>query len=248
MSQDRVAAITQDLINAVIDVVAKHNITHAEYRSAIDFLGEAIEKGEQSLLPDAFLESDIVAHNAKNERGTHSQVLGPFYVPDSPWLEDGKLAADDEPGERLVMRGKVTSTDGKALANAVLDVWQCDAAGAYANFNPGPKDGNLRGRLRTDADGNYELHTVVPSAYTIPHSGPTGRLLEALGRHPWRPAHIHLIASADGHKPLTTQIYFEGDKYLESDSVRAARSELAFPLKDGDGGKVVDVDIELEVA
>jgi catechol 1,2-dioxygenase len=226
MAESRAAAVTRDLIQAVNDVVAKHKVTHAEYRAAIDFIGEAFEKGEQSLLFDAFVEADVVAHNAEDQRGTLSQVLGPFYLPDTPWIENGKLASDDEPGDRLVMHGTVRGTDGKPLEGAVLDFWQADAQGAYSNFSPGAKDGNLRGRLKTNKDGSYELHTVVPAAYTIPHQGPTGRLLEELGRHPWRPAHVHLIASHEGYRPLITQVYFKGDKYLESDAVRAARPEL----------------------
>ncbi len=131
---------------------------------------------------------------------------------------------------------------------AVLDVWQADALGRYSNFDPEPIDGNLRGRLRSGSDGRYAIHTVVPAPYTIPHQGPTGRLLIALGRHPWRPAHIHLIATREGYRPLTTQIYFRGDEYLDSDSVGAARPDLAFPLEDADGGKRLAFDVELERA
>ncbi len=247
MAESRAAAITRDLIKAFNDIVAKHNITHAEYRAGIDFIGEAVAKGEQSLLPDAFLEADVVAHDALAQQGTFSQVLGPYYLPDAPWLENGQLASADEPGDRLVLHGIVRGTDGKPLENAVLDFWQCDAKGAYSNFNPGTKDGNLRGRMKSNKDGSYELHTVVPAAYTIPHEGPTGRLLNELGRHPWRPAHIHLLASHDGFRPLTTQIYFEGDQYLDSDAVGAARPELSIALKGG-GDKTAEFDIELEAA
>jgi catechol 1,2-dioxygenase len=246
MSDTRAAAITRDLIKAVEEVVKKHGVTHPEYRAAIDFVTEAVAEGETSLLFDAFLEAKVVAASAETQKGTHRQVLGPFYLPEPAWLENGQLAGPDETGEKLTVVGNVRSVTGEQLAGAELDFWQADADGRYSNFSPGVADGNLRGRLRSGEDGTYMMRTVVPAPYTIPHHGPTGRLLEELGRHPWRPAHLHLTVHADGYESLTTQIYFEGDKYLESDAVNAARSELVFPLKDGGGGSVLEFDIELD--
>ena len=189
-----------------------------------------------------------MAQASRRQKGTPGQVLGPYYVADAPWLEEGRLASDDEPGERLTLRGTVRDADGKPLAETVLDFWQADAKGRYSDFDPEAKPGNLRGRVRSAADGSYQLHTVVPAQYTIPHEGPTGRLLQEIGRHPWRPAHIHLIATHAGYRPLTTQVYFQGDEYLDSDSVRAARPDLAFPLEEGAGGKTLTFDVELEPA
>lgn len=246
MADSRAAAITRDLIGAFKSVVEKHDITQDEYRAGVMFIAEAAEKGEIMLLPDAFLESTVVAHHSDRQKGTHAQVLGPYHLGDSQPLENGRLASEDEPGERLLVRGTVRNPDGEALPGTSLDIWQADAAGRYSGFHPDAKPGNLRGRTTTGEDGRYEIQTVVPAPYMIPHQGPTGRLLETLGRHPWRPAHIHLIAAQDGYRTLTTQIYFEGDQYLDSDSVTAARPELAFPLRDGEDGKVVDVDLTLE--
>ncbi len=248
MSESRVAAITHDLLEAFQRIVEKHNITQAEYRAAVEFIDEAVTKGETFLLPDAFLESTVVANASKQQQGTPGQVLGPYYVPDSPWIEDDRLAREEEPGERLTIRGEVRDTDGRPLADAVLDVWQADAKGRYSSFDPSAPKGNLRGRLRTGRDGSYAFETVVPAQYTIPHQGPTGRLLKEIGRHPWRPAHVHVIATHDGYRPLTTQIYFQGDEYLDSDSVRAARPDLAFALHPADGAKSLAFDIVLEPA
>jgi len=248
MSESRVAAITQDLLEAFQRVVEKHSITQAEYRAGVEFINEAVSRGETFLLPDAFLESTVVANASKQQQGTPGQVLGPYYVPDAPWIEDGQLASADEPGERLTIQGTVRDPAGKPLADTVLDFWQADAQARYSNFDPSAPEGNLRGRMRSDADGCYTLHTVVPAQYPIPHEGPTGRLLNEIGRHPWRPAHVHLIATHDGYRPLTTQIYFQGDEYLDSDSVRAARPELAFPLEDGEDGRLLRFDVVLEPA
>ena len=105
---------------------------------------------------------------------------------------------------------------------------------------------NLRGRLRSRKDGTYELHTVRPGAYTIPHEGPTGRLLRALGRHPWRPAHIHLKASHEGYRSLTTQIYFADSDYLDSDAANAVQDELVHTVKPAGSGYSLDFDVLLE--
>lgn len=246
MSEARAAAITRDIMDAFARIVEKHNLTQDEYRAGVVFLAEAADKGEAMLLPDALFEHAVVKYHSDRQKGTHGQVLGPYHVPDSPRLDAGRLAGEDEPGVRLEVEGRVLDTVGQALAGAELDFWQANAEGFYSNFDAGTKPGNLRGRIRSADNGAFRLETVVPAAYAIPHDGPTGRLLEILGRHPWRPAHIHLIASHEGHRTLTTQIYFEGDPYLDSDSVRAARPELAFPLVDAEGGKRVEFDIVLE--
>ncbi len=233
---NRTEAIVRDLLTAFNEVMDKHNITHDEYRAGVAFLTEAAEAGETTLLHDALLEASVVTHD---NDGPQAQVLGPYYLPDAPILESGQLAGEEESGERVTLTGVVQDTSGNPLPNATLDIWQSDAEGRYSNFDEGTTPGNLRGKVVSGQDGSYSVHTVVPAPYQIPHAGPTGRVLEVLGRHPWRPAHIHMIVSADGYEPLTTQIYFEGDPYLDSDSVRAAKPELAFPLEDSSAGKTL---------
>ncbi len=247
MSDPRIARVVEDLIQAINGIVEKHQISHDEYRAAVAFLNEAAETGETMLLCDAFLEADIVDANSRAWRGTPKNVLGPYYLEDAPFVEDGQLAGKDEPGDRLTLTGTVRDVDGSPIAGALLDFWQADAQGRYGAFDIPPKTNmNLRGRLHAREDGGYALHTVVPAPYTIPHQGPTGRLLQAVGRHPWRPAHIHLKATRDGYRPLITQIYFVGGEYLDSDAVRAARSDLAVPLEPAKGGYRATFDVVLE--
>ena len=124
------------------------------------------------------------------------------------------------------MTGRVTDVDGKPLANANLDIWQADAEGRYSGFMPGPPDGNLRGQVRTDTDGRYEFVSVIPGPYTIPLDGPTGKMTAAAGWSPWRPAHIHLIVSAEGFEPLVTQLFIDSSDYLDSDVASAVKPEL----------------------
>jgi len=236
MDKNRVASITSDLIDAVQDVCIKHAVTHTEYRAAIDFVSRAIDAGERSLLFDAFLEANVVASDPTKITGTTSQVLGPFYLPDMPFLKDGVMARENELGERLRVSGKVLNCRSEPVGGVELDFWQADASGRYSHFDGGATpDKNLRGRIASDETGDFFLETVKPAQYTIPDQGPTGLLLREMGRHSWRPAHLHVIARHSDYSTLTTQIYFEGDEYLESDAVRAASTDLAFPLiYDGD--------------
>jgi catechol 1,2-dioxygenase len=246
MSDSRTAAIIKDLIGSIERLVDRHRITLAEYHAAVRFLNQAAEAGEIPLLLDVFLEALVIGADSRGRRGTSSTVLGPFYLKGAPFVENGRLASEDEAGDRLVVSGSVRNVEGKPLAGAVLDFWQADARGRYSNFNPGPPEMNLRGRIRSGKDGRYELRTVKPAAYTIPYDGPTGRVFQALGRHAWRPAHIHLKVSLKGYRTLTTQIYPGDSDYLDSDAANAVRDDLVCPVRPTGNGYALDFDVVLE--
>jgi hydroxyquinol 1,2-dioxygenase len=126
-----------------------------------------------------------------------------------------------------VVSGQVRSLDGTPLAGAQVDVWQADDHGFYDVQQPGSQpQGNGRGLFTCDGDGRYWFRTVTPSPYPIPTDGPVGRLLTATGRHPYRPAHIHLIVTAGGHLPVTTHVFVAGSPYLDSDAVFAVKQGL----------------------
>jgi protocatechuate 3,4-dioxygenase beta subunit len=88
----------------------------------------------------------------------------------------------------------------------------------------------LRGVFHTDREGRYHFRTIKPSHYPIPYDGPVGQMLIAMGRHPYRPAHIHFIVSANGYKPVTTELFAEGDPYLDLDAVFGVRETLVIPF------------------
>jgi catechol 1,2-dioxygenase len=119
-----------------------------------------------------------------------------------------------------------SGADGRPLGGALLDVWQTNQAGLYEHEDPEQPEWNLRRRFHADDQGRYEFRTVMPAAYQIPHSGPVGRFLAAMGRHPWRPAHLHLKVSAPGHQLLTTMVYFQGDPWLHDDTIFSVKPEL----------------------
>ncbi len=122
--------------------------------------------------------------------------------------------------------GRVLDLDGRPIAGALLDVWQAQSNGLYDSQDAQVEGMHMRGRFRTDAEGRYLVRTVRPVHYPIPADGPVGRMLRATGRHPWRPAHIHFVVSAEGYEPVTTHIFDRADDYLNSDAVFAVKESL----------------------
>jgi catechol 1,2-dioxygenase len=235
-AQARLNAIVDDVQGALLDIIAKHRITAEEFRAATMFFAEAGQQHlEIPMMLDVFLAAavDDVAHATAD--GTENNVEGPVYIAGAPMLERPFVLPkrEDEAGEKLIFSGTVRSTDGTPLAGALLDVWQANGAAEYSQFNPGVPEYNLRGKLTTDDDGRFEFETVVPSAYEIPKAGATGKLLAALGRSAFRPGHIHFKISHEAAAPLTTQIYFEGDPWLDSDVVGAVKASLVTKLTQG---------------
>jgi hydroxyquinol 1,2-dioxygenase len=117
----------------------------------------------------------------------------------------------------------VTDTDAMPIADAVLDVWQNDANQLYSVQDDAAHEAHLRGKFKTDKDGRYAFLGVRPVPYPIPSDGPVGEMLAATARHPWRPAHLHMIVSAEGYETLTTHIFDADSPYLNSDAVFAVK-------------------------
>ena len=157
---------------------------------------------------------------------TESTVLGPFYVPGAPLREYGANLAEVPAGDPAWVHGRILGVDGEPVPGAELDVWQNGDDRLYAVQNPdGPED-HLRGRFVARDDGSYAFLAVHPVPYTIPDDGPVGEMLNAVGRHPWRPAHIHLIARAPGYRTLATHIFDSASEHLDSDAVFAVKPSL----------------------
>lgn len=203
-----------------------------EWNSAIEFLTEVGKwcsdtRQEFILLSDVLGVSMLVETINGQDGGTESTVLGPFHMTESPQRALGD-SIDLLGGSRVcVVSGTVRSTTGKPLPGATVDVWQCTDDGFYDVQQPDIQPaGNGRGLFNTDEQGRFWFRTVVPSHYPIPTDGPVGRLLDATHRHPYRPAHIHFIASADGHEEVTTHAFVAGSPYIDSDAVFAVKEGL----------------------
>ncbi|MEU1183953.1 dioxygenase [Streptomyces sp. NPDC005820] len=250
-SQERVAGIVGDILSAVRDVIRSHDVTYPEYQATKAWLMAVGEGGEWPLVMDVFIEHAVEDQVSQSQNGTKGSIEGPYYLPDQP-----KLGATctlpmraDEKGTPLVLSGQVRDIDGTPLAASEVEIWQADDDGYYSGFAPHVPDGNLRGVAVTDADGHFAISTIQPAPYQIPHEGPTGRLLEAAGWHPWRPAHLHLMVRADGHRTITTQLYLATSAYVDSDVASATKPELFIePVDDGTGVARVTYDFELEKA
>lgn len=225
---NRADTIARDILDRIHQVIVEHDVTYEEFQTAKQWLIDVGQAGEWPLFLDVFVESAVEQNAYRDREGSQGTILGPYHLPNAPVLEAPYELPRraDEVGEPVVMSGRVTDPAGAPIAGAVLDVWQADAQGLYSGFADGVPAGNLRGKVVTDADGRYEVRTVMPGPYTIPIDGPTGALCAAAGWSPWRPAHVHLIVAGEGYDPLITQIFFADTDYLDNDVAEAVKEEL----------------------
>jgi protocatechuate 3,4-dioxygenase beta subunit len=242
MEDERARFVLSCLIRHLHAFARETELTPEEWMKGVEFLtavGQITDETRQEfiILSDTLGLSILVdaMNNRKPKGATESTVLGPFYRKGARDVANGEAIAElGKWGEPVVVQGRVTTPAGEAIAGAALDIWQTDGQGMYENQDPSQPDMNLRARVTTDADGRYCFKTVKPKAYSIPADGPVGRMLAAMGRHPYRPAHIHLIVSAKGFQPVVTQLFDEADPYIDSDAVFAVKASLAVPFKCSD--------------
>jgi len=233
-SDPRLRQIMLSLISHLHAFVKEVELTEAEWFQAIEILTEAgkmcsDKRQEFILFSDTLGVSmvvDLIDHR-KPEGATESTVFGPFHRLGAPEMPaGGNIAHRDTSGVPTLVSGRVLDLDGRPVAGAVLDVWQTQTNGLYDAQDEQPDALHMRGKFRSDAEGRYLIRTVLPVNYPIPSDGPVGAMLKATGRHPWRPAHIHFVVSADGYEPVTTHIFDRTDPYLASDAVFAVKNSL----------------------
>jgi catechol 1,2-dioxygenase len=242
-TMERVATLAGEVLAGVGDVIHRNNLTYAEYDALKAWLIQVGQDGEWPLFLDVFVEHQVEAVVNTNREGSKGSIEGPFYVAGAPTLgADATLPMrPDEDGTPLLFQGQVRGVDGAALGGAQVEIWHADSAGFYAQFAPAIPEWNLRGTVIADEQGNFKIHTVQPAPYQIPHDGATGKLIAAAGWHAWRPAHLHVKVSSPGHQLITTQLYFEGGEYLDSDIASATKPELVIapkPAADANGDEV----------
>ena len=230
--------------------------TEAEWLAAIRFLTETGRKCDDKrqefiLLSDTLGATMLIdaINNRKPAGATESSVLGPFYREGAPVYENGADLADDaKEGQRVLVSGKVSDLDGAPIAGATLDIWQTAPNAEYAAMDSGQAEFNLCGQLESGADGRYSFWTRKPVSYTIPGDGPVGAMLKAVGRHNWRPAHIHFKVSAASYETLVTQLFTDDDPYLDSDAVFGVKESLIVHYMPEDDGLRVDYDFVMKAA
>jgi len=210
-------------------------LNEAEWAAGVDFLTRTghISSGERQefiLLSDVLGLSMLVDEISNPVSGevTASTVFGPFYSGKQSVLSAGAtILKRDEPAGRLLnVCGTIGDSEGTPIEGALMEVWQTAPNGLYDVQDADQPSGHLRGSFLTDERGAYAFRTISPVSYRIPNDGPVGDLLGALGRHPWRPAHIHFMISAPGYRTLVTHLFVGDDPYLESDAVFGVKDSL----------------------
>ncbi len=215
-------------------LIADVRPTPDELRAAIEFLTDVghsadARRQEWVLLADVIGMSTLVEdlHACRPDGATPNTLAGPFYRDDVPELANGANLCRDGIGQPLDLHGRVTALDGSPVAGAVVEVWHANAVGRYENQDPDLQpEFNLRGRLRTDAAGRFDLTTIKPSGYALPEDGPVGRLMNGLGLRLERPAHIHFRITAPGFEVLTTHIFDRADPAIGRDALFGVKPGL----------------------
>jgi hydroxyquinol 1,2-dioxygenase len=228
----RVRELLQALVRTLHSYAREVRLTEQEWSRAIDFLtrtGQITDGRRQEfiLLSDVLGVSMLMtAINAPNDpKATEPTVLGPFFVHDAPAIEYGGDIAQGASGEPCWVEGRVTDNAGRPIGRAELEVWEADDDGFYdVQYGDGRTAG--RARMTTDPDGRYGFWSVKPSAYPIPADGPVGELLALANRSPMRPAHIHFMAKARGHRTLVTHVFVAGGPHLDDDAVFGVKDSL----------------------
>lgn len=229
----RLKAVMESFITHLHAFLREVEPTQDEWMQGIQFLtrtGWMCDDKRQEFILLSDITGTTMLVDAINHRSpggaTESTIFGPFYREGAPELPLGAAISQDGRGEPAVISGRVLSTDGTPIPNALLDVWETDENGLYEQQDPEQPDMNLRGKFRSDSEGRYLFVGIKPVSYPIPDDGPVGQLLRAVGRHPYRPAHIHLLVSAKGYNPVTTHLFVQGDPYLDSDAVFGTKDSL----------------------
>ncbi|KAG2411803.1 hypothetical protein HFD88_009359 [Aspergillus terreus] len=238
-TEPRFRQLMASLIRHVHDFARENELTVDEWMAGVQLMNWAgqmsdAKRNEGQLVCDVIgLESlvDEITFKLADEAAdapTATAILGPFFRADTPYRQNGaNIVKGVTDGEMAFMQGRVVDFETKQpLAGATVEVWQASTNGLYEQQDPNQEEFNLRGKFKTDADGRYFFYCLRPTPYPVPDDGPAGKLLKLMDRHPFRPAHIHIIATHDGYKPLTTQIFDRKDPYLTNDSVFAVKDSL----------------------
>jgi hydroxyquinol 1,2-dioxygenase len=228
----RLKQLMTALVHHLHAFVREVRLTEEEWAEGIEFLTAAghltdDKRQEFILLSDVLGVSmqTIAINNEAYGDATEATVFGPFFVENSPEIPIGGDISAGATGEPCWVQGTVSDSDGHPLAGARIEVWEADADGFYdVQYD----DGRIaaRAHLLTDADGRYSFWGITPTPYPIPHDGPVGQLLAAVGRSPMRASHLHFMVSAVGQRTLVTHIFVRGDQLLDTDTVFGVKQSL----------------------
>lgn len=252
-AEPRLRSVMTLLIRHLHAFLREAALSPDEWRMGIDFLTRAgqmcSESRQEFILLSDILGVSMLVDAFANQAGdgiTDSTVMGPFYAGPQRELKKGdSILLREERGEPLVVKGHVADARGRPIAGAKVEVWQAAPNRLYDVQDASQPRGHLRATFTTDEHGAYEFKTAVPPSYPIPNDGPAGQLLGKLGRHPFRPAHVHFMITAAGYRTLVTHLFLAGDKYLGSDAVFGVKPSLVVKPAMQDGTMSVTYDFGL---
>lgn len=243
----RLKLILRDLLEGLMALIVKHDISESEVWQAVNFLQQGA--GEFGLIMpgvglEHFLDLYMDAKDAEAGRdgGTPRTIEGPLYVENAPLVEnEADLTSDPDDTGTLYMSGRISGPEGEPVADAILHVWHANSKGFYSHFDPTGEQTpfNNRRRIRLGRDGRYSFRSKMPNGYSVPPGGATDRLMRQLGRHGNRPAHVHFFVEAPGYRTLTTQINFGDDPFAADDFAFGTREGLLpVPNRQGDSAHI----------
>lgn len=240
-SDPRLTEIMTSLASHLHAFVKETGLTHAEWEKGIEMLEWAgdisdKERHEMVLLSDLLGVSSLVDLVNMTPGGSSSSVLGPFHISGAPAIPFGVDLKRHYPGPVLVAQGVIQNTEGAPIKGATIDIWQTAPNGLYSSQDPEQDTYSFHGIQTVEDDGRYGFSTVKPVSYEVPTDGPGGALLEATGRHAWRPSHLHFIVKAEGYRTLVSEVFAGDDPYLDQDAVFGVREDLVMSYKDMPAG------------
>ncbi|KAM0294390.1 hypothetical protein ACHAPM_011284 [Fusarium culmorum] len=238
----RLKYILERVVTHLHDLARETRLTTDEWMTAIQFLTQVGQictdvRQEFILLSDILglsLLVDSIDH-PKPKGSTEGTVLGPFHTHEAEHVGEGSLISHDPDGEPLLVLCTVKDINGAPIDGASIDVWETDSKGFYDVQHADRNGPDGRAVLKSDSEGNFWFKAIVPVPYPIPHDGPVGKLLKVLGRHPYRPSHMHFMFKKDGYDPLITALYLKDDPYESTDAVFGVKDSLVVSIQ-----KVID--------
>lgn len=238
----RLGQLMQSLARHLHEFIREVRLTEDEWRTAVEFLTETgritDERRQEFILLSDVLGLSMQTITVNNEAvgdATEATVLGPFFVQDAPLIPLGGDMSFGADGQPCWVEGTVTDIHGRPVAGARLDVWEADAEGLY-DVQYDDQRVAARAHMFADDAGGYRFWAITPTPYPIPFDGPVGALLQASERSPMRPAHLHFMVSAPGHRTLVTHIFVAGSAHLATDAVFGVTDSLVKELAVHDTG------------
>ncbi|KZV65246.1 aromatic compound dioxygenase [Peniophora sp. CONT] len=238
----RLAFVIDRLVTHLHAFAREVQLTQAEWTDAVGLI-ERAGKESTELVNEIVLLSDCLGLSWLVDEMDHPRPVGategseegPFYTKDFPEVPSGtSIAHADTAGQPLFFEATVKNLKGEGIPDAKVEVWQADGNGIYdLMYDEPPANGaDDRARIKAEPSGHLSYRGVLPVAYHVPDSGPSGAMLAALGRDTYRPSHLHFRIKAPGYDTLTTQLYPSNSAFLGTDPVFGTRKSLICDLEE----------------